>query len=325
MLCKINNACIVMSYRLLNVTFIVDWEEMLTCHIVGKLRPIVGRNADLPTLEHYSGVADEYVRTIKPPYIEDKWGRDKKHQKVRCKESCVVAVMYVATRFVLAWDISPTKDKYNAISLLRAARYTAGDIPRLFITDGIHQYRIAFKKVFRTLKGIRSIHIRDIHIRNLICNAIQTSRSASTGGSRTASGISAALTRVLAGGTHNQTINIPTTILLTVRLFCSKCKYSVRGKDWGEADKKFANHCEKTGHYRLDLSCMSCDYTARHSWPDVRLDAFDAHTKETGHKHVKIVCPDCGLSMEGNSFAKLYPQYEEHGHETAHDSYIVGR
>ena len=125
--------------------------------------------------------------------------------------------------------------------------------------------------------------------------------------------------------THSQTINIPTTILLIVRLFCSKCRYSVRGKDWGEADEKFAAHCEKTGHYRLDLSCMSCDYTARHSWPDVRLDAFDAHTKKTGHKHVKIVCPDCGLSMEGDSFAKLYPRYEEHGHETAHDSYIVGR
>ena len=42
-------------------------------------------------------------------------------------------------------------------------------MPHLFITDGIHQYRIAFKKVFRTLKGIRSIHIRDIYIRNLIC------------------------------------------------------------------------------------------------------------------------------------------------------------
>ena len=34
--------------------------------------------------------------------------------------------------------------------------------------DGLDQYRIVFK-VFRTLKSIRSIHIRDIHIRNLIC------------------------------------------------------------------------------------------------------------------------------------------------------------
>ena len=56
-----------------------------------------------------------------------------------------------------------------------ASRYTAGKIPWLFITDGIHQYRIAFK-VFRTLKGIRSIHIRDIHIRNLMCNTNKQER-----------------------------------------------------------------------------------------------------------------------------------------------------
>lgn len=82
----------------------------------------------------------------------------------------MVAVMYIATRFVLAWDISYTKKKYDAAPLLRAARDTACKIPRLFIIDGIHQYHMAFKKVFFTLKGIRSIHIRDIHIRNRICN-----------------------------------------------------------------------------------------------------------------------------------------------------------
>ena len=128
------------------------------------------------TLEHYSRVVDEYTRTIKPPYVGDKWGCDEKHQKVRGKESYIVAVMDLTTRFVLAWDISPTKDKYNSISLLRAAKHTAGRIPRLFITDGLDQYHIAFKKVFYTLKGIRSIHIRDIHIRNLMCNTNKQER-----------------------------------------------------------------------------------------------------------------------------------------------------
>ena len=121
------------------------------------------------TLEHYSGVADEHIRTVKPPCVRDKWGCDEKYQKVRGKESYMVAVMYITARFVLAWGISSTKDKYDAISLLRAVKHTAGRLPRLFITDGIHQYRMAFKKVFRTLKSIRSTHIRDIHIRNLIC------------------------------------------------------------------------------------------------------------------------------------------------------------
>ena len=36
----------------------------------------------------------------------------------------------------------------------------------MFITDGLDQYHIAFKKVFYALKGIRAIHVQDIHIRN---------------------------------------------------------------------------------------------------------------------------------------------------------------
>ncbi len=126
-------------------------------------------------LEHYSQAVEEYTKTIKPPCTGDKWGCDEKYQKVQGKESYMVAVMYIAIRFVLAWDILYTKKKYDAAPLLRAARDTACKIPRLFITDGIHQYRMAFK-VFLTLKGVRSIHIRDIHIRNRICNTNKQKR-----------------------------------------------------------------------------------------------------------------------------------------------------
>ena len=90
-------------------------------------------------LEHHPRVVGKYAETIKPPCTEDKWGCDEKMQKVRGRESHIVAVMDLATWFVLAWDISsPTKKKYNAASLLRAARDMAGwMIPRLFITDGL--------------------------------------------------------------------------------------------------------------------------------------------------------------------------------------------
>ena len=93
----------------------------------------------------------------------DRWGCDEKHQKVRGKEWYITAIMDLPTRFILAWDTTPTKEKYDAAPLLRRAQDMAGKIPRLFITDGLEQYHIAFKKVFRTLKGLRSIHIRDIH------------------------------------------------------------------------------------------------------------------------------------------------------------------
>ena len=140
--------------------------------------PGVKVHADTITgiLEHYSGAVQRYTETLKPPRIGDKWGCDGKHQKVRGKGRYVTAVMDLATRFTLAWDISPTEEKYDAAPLLRRARDMAGRIPRPFITDGLDRYRIAFRKVFRTMKGVMSIHIRDIHIRNPICNANKQER-----------------------------------------------------------------------------------------------------------------------------------------------------
>ena len=75
-----------------------------------------------------------------------------------------------AIRFVLALDISPTKEKYGAAPLLRAAKDVAGGVPRLFITDGLKQYHTAFKKACRMARGLMSWHIRDIHIQNRVCN-----------------------------------------------------------------------------------------------------------------------------------------------------------
>ena len=121
-------------------------------------------------IEHYSKLVEGHVKKIKPPCLGDKWGCDEKHQKVRGKESWIVAVMCTATRFVLAWDISPTKEKYNATPLLRAAKDIAGRAPRLFVTDGLSQYHIAFKKVYQMVRGLMCWHIRDIHIRNIVCN-----------------------------------------------------------------------------------------------------------------------------------------------------------
>ena len=82
----------------------------------------------------------------------------------------IVPVMYIGTRFVLSRDTLSTKLKYDAIPLLRAVRDTANKIPRIFVTDGLDRYEIAFKKVFGNLKGLKPIHTRDIHIQNLMCN-----------------------------------------------------------------------------------------------------------------------------------------------------------
>ena len=99
-------------------------------------------------LDHYSRIVEEYAETNKVSGIQDTWGCDEKEQKIRCEERWIVALMYIITRFILAWDISNTKEKYDAAPLLRAAKGMAGKIPRLFITDGLDQYHIAFEKVF---------------------------------------------------------------------------------------------------------------------------------------------------------------------------------
>ncbi|MCE2508409.1 MAG: DDE-type integrase/transposase/recombinase [Nitrosopumilaceae archaeon] len=72
---------------------------------------------------------------------------------VRGKEWWLVALMDLSTRFVLAWDVLTTKEGYDAAPLLRKARDVAGRVPRVFITDGLDQHHIAFKKVFRTIKA----------------------------------------------------------------------------------------------------------------------------------------------------------------------------
>ena len=102
-------------------------------------------------LDHYSKIVVEHARTIKPPGIQDAWGTDEKEQKIRGEKRWIVAVMDLTTPCILAWDLSKTKENHDAVPLLRTARDRAGRIPRLFITDGLNQYHIAFKKVFYTL------------------------------------------------------------------------------------------------------------------------------------------------------------------------------
>ena len=86
---------------------------------------------------HYSETAEEYVNTIKPTGIQDTWGADKKGQRVRDEKRWIVTVMCITIRFILAWDISDTKESYNATPLLRAAKDRAGKIPRPYIADGL--------------------------------------------------------------------------------------------------------------------------------------------------------------------------------------------
>ena len=43
---------------------------------------------------------------------------DEKYQKVKGKESYVIMAINIATRFILAWEVSPIKSGYDATNLL---------------------------------------------------------------------------------------------------------------------------------------------------------------------------------------------------------------
>ena len=63
-----------------------------------------------------------------------------------------LSLMDLHRLFILACDVSSTKQGYNAVPLLEAAKrkassHMAGKSLRMFITDGLDQFCIAFKKV----------------------------------------------------------------------------------------------------------------------------------------------------------------------------------
>ena len=68
----------------------------------------------------------------RPRAYRTRGGVDKKGQRVRGEKRWIVAVMCITPRFILAWDISETKENYNTAPLLWAAK-----IPRQYIADDL--------------------------------------------------------------------------------------------------------------------------------------------------------------------------------------------
>lgn len=74
-----------------------------------------------------------------------------------------------ATRFVLAFRVSPVKPGYDAAPLPEAAKKAAGFILRMFVTVGIYSFVTAFRKALWTAAD-PPIRIREIRLRGLFCN-----------------------------------------------------------------------------------------------------------------------------------------------------------
>ena len=119
--------------------------------------------------KQYTGLVNTLVDSLKPSF-GTKWSADEKFKKVKGTDYWLFTVMDTTTRFVLSWDVSTKKMAYNATGLLKATRGVAGFRPRIFVTDGLHAYAAAFRKVYRSCQGLRSIHIRDCHWLKKFCS-----------------------------------------------------------------------------------------------------------------------------------------------------------
>ena len=68
-----------------------------------------------------------------------------------------------ATRFLLAWDVSETKDGYDAARLLESAGIRAGKIPQELVTDALSSYHAAYERLYapRNPLDVQCVHVAD--------------------------------------------------------------------------------------------------------------------------------------------------------------------
>ena len=122
-------------------------------------------------IQKYVGLMQRYLDQI-TPRVSDAWRADELYVKFRGQMKYVFAMMDDETRFWIAQEVADTKKKHNANGLFYQAMKTADKVPATLITDGLHSYQKAFKKVYawRTTPTKVPEHIREITLRGVIHN-----------------------------------------------------------------------------------------------------------------------------------------------------------
>ena len=98
--------------------------------------------------------------------VGDVWHTDEIYFTVNGDGSYFFAVMDAVTRFIIAYDISKTKFKYDATLLFNEAIKNADKYPDLLISDGLRGFKTGYKKAMYTRKTPRPTHIANVGIRN---------------------------------------------------------------------------------------------------------------------------------------------------------------
>ena len=127
-----------------------------------KVRGIsVSHSAIYKWVRRYSKVAALFTDSLKPRV--GNWYRgDEVWVKVNGQKYCLLATMVDDTRYWLAGELADSKDKHDADNIFRMTRDAAGKNPSVLITDGLHAYQKAARRIF----GNKTYHKCDAGLRS---------------------------------------------------------------------------------------------------------------------------------------------------------------
>jgi transposase-like protein len=142
-----------------------------TCQSLRLLGVEVSHQTVFNWIRKYVGLMEKYLDQI-TPRVSDTWRADELYVKIRGEMKYVFAMMDDETRFWIAQEVADTKKKHNASGLFYQAMRRADKVPATLITDGLHSYQKAFKKVYawKTTPTKVPEHIREITLRGQIHN-----------------------------------------------------------------------------------------------------------------------------------------------------------
>ena len=116
--------------------------------------------------EHYSRIMSEYSATLRVD-AGHQWHIDELFVKICGREGYLFGVLDGASRFILSHETSRVKQGFNPTGLFESAAALAVRLPRILVSDGLHDFCKPAKKVFYIMAGPRFVHIREIHIQNM--------------------------------------------------------------------------------------------------------------------------------------------------------------
>ena len=116
--------------------------------------------------DHYSGIIGRYSAALRVD-AGPRWHVSEMFFRVRGATRYLFAVMDGASRFILSYKVSSLKQGSDPSGLFAHAACRSLRLPRMLISDGLHEFRAAANKVFYRAAGPRFVHIREIHIQNM--------------------------------------------------------------------------------------------------------------------------------------------------------------